>query len=113
MFQTLHLMFEAQYNELALAVDLIAERIRSSRIAANVFPKARLIYKVTTQKEFKETVNQFYGAESADTSGDIGEMLAGMDDDYAMSFAVGGYCPGTCVVAVGEGRRDAWFATSS
>ncbi len=29
MFQTLHLMFEAQYTELALAVDLIAERIRS------------------------------------------------------------------------------------
>lgn len=29
MFQTLHLMFETQYNELALAVDQIAERIRS------------------------------------------------------------------------------------
>jgi len=29
MFQTLHLMFETQYNELALAVDLLAERIRS------------------------------------------------------------------------------------
>jgi starvation-inducible DNA-binding protein len=29
MFQTLHLMFEAQYLELALAVDLIAERIRA------------------------------------------------------------------------------------
>ncbi|MCY7322389.1 MAG: DNA starvation/stationary phase protection protein [Phormidesmis sp. CAN_BIN36] len=29
MFNTLHLMFEAQYTELALAVDLIAERIRS------------------------------------------------------------------------------------
>ncbi len=29
MFQTLHLMFETHYNELALAVDLIAERIRS------------------------------------------------------------------------------------
>lgn len=29
MFNTLHLMFETQYNELALAVDLIAERIRS------------------------------------------------------------------------------------
>ncbi len=29
MFQTLHLMFEAQYTELALAVDLIAERIRA------------------------------------------------------------------------------------
>lgn len=29
MFQTLHLMFEQQYNELALAIDLIAERIRA------------------------------------------------------------------------------------
>jgi starvation-inducible DNA-binding protein len=29
MFNTLHLMFEAQYNELALAVDLVAERIRA------------------------------------------------------------------------------------
>jgi starvation-inducible DNA-binding protein len=29
MFNTLHLMFEGQYDELALAVDLIAERIRA------------------------------------------------------------------------------------
>lgn len=29
MFNTLHLMFEEQYNELWLAVDLIAERVRS------------------------------------------------------------------------------------
>ncbi|WP_287128053.1 Dps family protein [Candidatus Cyanaurora vandensis] len=29
MFNTLHLMFETQYTELAMAVDLIAERIRS------------------------------------------------------------------------------------
>jgi starvation-inducible DNA-binding protein len=29
MFSTLHLMFEQQYTELALAVDLIAERIRA------------------------------------------------------------------------------------
>jgi starvation-inducible DNA-binding protein len=29
MFQTLHLMFEAQYTELALAVVLVAERIRA------------------------------------------------------------------------------------
>jgi len=34
MFNTLHLMFEAQYNELALAVDLIAERIRALGIQA-------------------------------------------------------------------------------
>ncbi len=29
MFSTLHLMFETQYTELALAVDIIAERIRA------------------------------------------------------------------------------------
>ena len=29
MFQTLHLMFETEYNELWLAVDLVAERIRA------------------------------------------------------------------------------------
>jgi len=34
MFQTLHLMFEQQYMELALAVDLIAERIRALGLAA-------------------------------------------------------------------------------
>jgi starvation-inducible DNA-binding protein len=34
MFQTLHLMFETQYTELATAVDLIAERIRALGIYA-------------------------------------------------------------------------------
>ena len=34
MFQTLHLMFETQYNELALAVDLVAERIRALGVVA-------------------------------------------------------------------------------
>jgi starvation-inducible DNA-binding protein len=34
MFQTLHLMFETHYNELALAVDLIAERIRALGVHA-------------------------------------------------------------------------------
>lgn len=28
---------------------------------------------------------------------------------FGVGFAVGGYCPGTCVVAAGEGRKDAWF----
>ncbi len=34
MFQTLHLMFETHYTELALAVDLIAERIRALGLPA-------------------------------------------------------------------------------
>jgi len=34
MFNTLHLMFETQYTELATAVDEIAERIRALGVAA-------------------------------------------------------------------------------
>src|SRR5687767_279239 len=56
------------------------ERIKSSRIASNVFPKARLLYRVTTQKDFKDTLNHFYGAEAVDT-GDIGDMLSDMEED--------------------------------
>jgi len=29
---------------------------------------------------------------------------------FGVGFAVGGYCPGTCVVGAGEGRRDALWA---
>jgi type II secretory ATPase GspE/PulE/Tfp pilus assembly ATPase PilB-like protein len=56
------------------------ERIRSSRIASNVFPKSRIVYKITTQKEFRDTLNQFYGAEAVDT-GDIGDLLSELSDD--------------------------------
>src|SRR5437762_674494 len=57
------------------------ERIRSSRIASNVFPKSRLVYKVTTRKEFRETINQFYGQETAMDSGNIDELLSDLDDE--------------------------------
>jgi type II secretory ATPase GspE/PulE/Tfp pilus assembly ATPase PilB-like protein len=59
------------------------ERVKSSRIVQNVFPKAKLIYRVTTQKEFRETLNLFYGAEEID-SGDIGDMLSSLDDDESV-----------------------------
>src|SRR5918911_802849 len=62
------------------------ERIRSSRIASNVFPKARIIYRVTTHKEWKETLNQFYGQESAQNMdlGNVEDLLGAMGDDSAM-----------------------------
>jgi len=66
------------------------ERVKSSRIVNNVFPKHRLVFRVTTQKEFRETVNQFYGAETADTSGDIGDLLSVMgEDEEGGEIAVG------------------------
>ncbi|HUL91975.1 MAG TPA: ATPase, T2SS/T4P/T4SS family [Burkholderiales bacterium] len=56
------------------------ERIKSSRIVQNVFPGRKLVYRVTTLKEFKDTLKAFYGAEAVD-SGDIGDMLSGLEDD--------------------------------
>jgi hypothetical protein len=38
----------------------------------------------------------------------IGVALGGLI--FGVGFALGGYCPGTCVVGVGEGRKDAWVA---
>lgn len=35
----------------------------------------------------------------------VGVVVGGLI--FGTGFAVGGYCPGTCVVGVGEGRRDA------
>jgi starvation-inducible DNA-binding protein len=50
MFNTLHLMFETQYTELWMAVDLIAERIRSLGVYA---PSYAEFAKLTIIKEAK------------------------------------------------------------
>ena len=66
-----------------LILCLDPERVKSSRIVNNVFPKHKPVYRVTTQKEFKDTLNIFYGAETLDT-GTIGDILEGLDDDEAL-----------------------------
>ena len=64
------------------------ERIRSSRIASNVFPKAKIVYRVTTQKEFKDTCDQFYGVE-VDNGGDIDDLLSSLDSDEGLDTGEG------------------------
>jgi starvation-inducible DNA-binding protein len=68
MFQTLHLMFEQQYNELALAVDLIAERIR-----ALGFPAPG------TYREFADlsSIRESQGVPAAERM--ISELVAGQE----------------------------------
>jgi type II secretory ATPase GspE/PulE/Tfp pilus assembly ATPase PilB-like protein len=55
------------------------ELIRSSRVANNVFPKHKLIYRVCSHHEFVLSMNHFFGAQVDETS--IGDMLSGMEDD--------------------------------
>lgn len=38
----------------------------------------------------------------------VGVLLGGLI--FGVGFGLGGYCPGTCVVGIGEGRRDAVVA---
>jgi len=65
-----------------VVVCLDPERIRSSRIASNVFPKARIVYRVTTQKDWKDTINQLYGQEGSATDlGNVEDLLSGMEDE--------------------------------
>jgi len=63
-----------------VVVCLDPERIKSSRIVNNIFPRAtKIAYRVTTQQEFKLTLNSLFG-EQADASS-IDDLLSGMDDD--------------------------------
>jgi type II secretory ATPase GspE/PulE/Tfp pilus assembly ATPase PilB-like protein len=56
------------------------ERVKASRIVSNIFPKARILYRVCTNREFSATLDQFFGTEVVDTSS-IGDLLSGMDSD--------------------------------
>ena len=54
------------------------ERIKGSRIVNNIFPKSRIEYRVTTNAEFRQSVDQFYGALS--DMGTVGDLLSGLDE---------------------------------
>ena len=56
------------------------ERIRSSHVARNVFPKHKLIFKVTTHREFGQTLDQFF-SDSITGGGTIGDMLSSLEEE--------------------------------
>ena len=59
-----------------LAID--PERVKSSRVVNTIFPRSKIVYRVTTCGEFRQTVDQFYGALS--DMGTLGDMLSGLED---------------------------------
>ncbi|MDP3537088.1 MAG: GspE/PulE family protein [Azonexus sp.] len=54
------------------------ERVRSSRMVNNIFPKSKIIYRVSTQREFAATVDQYFGALS--DMGSVDDLLSGMGE---------------------------------
>ncbi len=56
------------------------QRLRASRLVEHVFAgRRRILYKVSTRREFAKTVEQFYGASPEDVSS-IGDLLSSLED---------------------------------
>lgn len=55
------------------------EQIRSSRVVHNVFPRARLAFRVTTRDEFERTVNQLF--EPSLDMGSVDDLLSDLSDE--------------------------------
>ncbi len=64
----------SQEGLLILALD--PDQLKNSRVVNNVFPKAKLLYRVTTNREFKLTVDQFFGI--AGDAGSVDDLLLNM-----------------------------------
>jgi type II secretory ATPase GspE/PulE/Tfp pilus assembly ATPase PilB-like protein len=56
------------------------ERVRSSRMLENVFPRSKFVYKVCTQRDFAASLNQFFG-EGIMGSDSIGDLLSSLEDE--------------------------------
>jgi type II secretory ATPase GspE/PulE/Tfp pilus assembly ATPase PilB-like protein len=71
---------ETKDGLVVLTVD--PERIKSQRIASTIFPKHKIIYTVTTKREFAATVEQFYGGGQDEIAmGSISEMLFNLEGE--------------------------------
>ena len=73
-------------SEGVVVVCLDPEQVKSSRIVSNIFPKKKLAYRITTIREFRQTLDKMFGgggggnAEFSDES-DVGDLLSTLSDD--------------------------------
>ncbi len=75
--QSLWLPYEENADGVViLCVD--PEQVRSSGVAQNVLPRKRLLFRVTTQRDFEQTVEQYFGATLDDAS--VSDLLSGLDE---------------------------------
>ncbi|HZV55278.1 MAG TPA: GspE/PulE family protein [Rhodocyclaceae bacterium] len=54
------------------------EQVKSSRVVQNIFPKRKLVFRVTTIREFRQTVDQMFGAVIDDIH--VGDLLSGLEE---------------------------------
>ncbi len=56
------------------------EQVKSSRIVNNVFPRSKPAYRVTTLREFKQSIDQMFGSSGFTDDTSVGDLLSGMDE---------------------------------
>ncbi|SFU57691.1 Type II secretory pathway ATPase GspE/PulE or T4P pilus assembly pathway ATPase PilB [Nitrosomonas eutropha] len=68
-------------NDGLVVLTLDPERIKALRIVHQIFPKRKIIYTVCTQREFKATLDVFYGGTEAENlGGSIDDMLSNLEE---------------------------------
>ena len=69
-------------NEGIIVMTMDPEQVKSSRIVNNVFPKSRLAYRVTTIREFKQSLDLLFGAQAAEADlSSVGDLLSAMEGE--------------------------------
>src|SRR6185436_12442069 len=67
------------------------EKVRASKVVGNIFPKHKVVFKVSTRREFTATLDQLFGAEAGGgDSSNISELLSTMDDAGDEESGAGG-----------------------
>ena len=67
---------------IVMAID--PEKTKASKMVNNVYPKSKIVYRVTTNRDFASTLDQMFGSGGAGAladSGDIGDILGTLDDE--------------------------------
>jgi len=87
---------ETQAGIVALSTD--PERLRGSRMVHNIFPRAKVVYAVTTKREFIATMNQMFGGGSGgiasaeslmDDAGSAADLLSELGEDEVVEESAG------------------------
>ena len=64
-----------------IVLTLDPERVKASRMVNNVYPKSKIVFRVCSNSEFNQTLDQMFGGASAlGDTGNIDDLLGSLDD---------------------------------
>jgi len=76
-----------------IVVCLDPEQVKGSRVVNNIFPRGKISYRVTSNKEFAQTLDQLFGSSGEPGFSDdslVGDLLSTLDQDEADGEGSGG-----------------------